>query len=67
MLESLFSKFVGLLRSPFLTNFIKTRLQQAYNFIKKRLQHKCFPVNLAKFLRTPIFAKHLRTVAFAEN
>ena len=24
------------------------------NFIKKRLQHKCFPVNIAKFLRTPI-------------
>ena len=21
------------------------------NFIKKRLQHKCFPVNIAKFLR----------------
>ena len=25
---------------------------QAYNFIKKRLQHRCFPVNIAKFLRT---------------
>ena len=24
------------------------------NFNKKRLQHKCFPVNIAKFLRTPI-------------
>ena len=24
------------------------------NFIKKRLQHICFPVNIAKFLRTPI-------------
>ena len=23
-------------------------------FIKKRLQHRCFPVNFAKFLRTPI-------------
>ena len=22
------------------------------NFIKKRLQHRCFPVNIAKFLRT---------------
>ena len=22
-------------------------------FIKKRLQHRCFPVNIAKFLRTP--------------
>ena len=26
---------------------------QAYNFIKKRLQHRCFPVNTTKFLRTP--------------
>ena len=25
------------------------------NFIKKRLWHRCFPVNFAKFLRTPIF------------
>ena len=24
------------------------------NFFKKRLQHRCFPVKLAKFLRTPI-------------
>ena len=27
------------------------------NFIKKRLQHKCFPVNSATFLRTPILKK----------
>ena len=27
---------------------------QARNFIKKRLQHKCFLVNIAKFLSTPI-------------
>ena len=26
---------------------------QACNFIKKRLQHRDFPVNIAKFLRTP--------------
>ena len=24
------------------------------NFLKKRLQHRCFHVNIAKFLRTPI-------------
>ena len=24
------------------------------NFIKKRLQHRCFPVKFAKYLRTPI-------------
>ena len=26
----------------------------ACNFIKKRLQHKCFPVSIAKFFKTPI-------------
>ena len=39
MLESLFNKAAGL---------------QASNFIKKRLQHRYFPVNIVKFLRTPI-------------
>ena len=27
--------------------------------LKKRLWHRCFPVNFAKFLRTPFFTKHL--------
>ena len=27
---------------------------QSWNFIKKRLQHRLFPVNIAKFLRTPV-------------
>ena len=36
VLESLFSKVVSL---------------EAWNFIKKKLQHRCFPVNIAKFLR----------------
>ena len=39
VLESLFNKVTGL---------------QTCNFIKKRLQHRCFPVNIAKFLRTPV-------------
>ena len=26
----------------------------------KRLQHRCFPVNFAKFLRTPFHIEHLR-------
>ena len=39
VLESLLNKDVGL---------------QACNFIKKRLQHRYFPVNIAKFLRTRI-------------
>ena len=39
VLESLFNNVAGL---------------QACNFIKKILQHRCFPMKFAKFLRTPI-------------
>ena len=28
--------------------------------IKKRLWHRCFPVNFTKFLRTPFLTEHLR-------
>ena len=28
-------------------------------FLKKRLWHKCFPVNIEKFLRTPFVTEHL--------
>ena len=39
MLESLLNKVAGL---------------KAWNFVKKRLQHRCFPVKFKKFLnRTP--------------
>ena len=34
-------------------------LGQVNNFIKKRLQHRFFPVNIAKFLRTTFFIEHL--------
>ena len=39
MSESLFNRVPGL---------------RVYNFIKRRQQHGCFPVNFAKFFRTPI-------------
>ena len=29
------------------------------SFIKKRLQHRCFPVKFAKISRTPFFTEHL--------
>ena len=32
---------------------------QAYNFIKKRLQQKCFLLNIAKFLKTVFLIEHL--------
>ena len=40
VLESLLNKVAGF---------------QVCNFIKKILQHRCFPVNIAKFLRAPIW------------
>ena len=48
MLESLFNKITAL---------------KTFSFIKKRLQHRCFPVNIAKFLSTPILKNNLRTIA----
>ena len=30
------------------------------NLLKKRLWHRCFSVNIAKFLRTPFLTEHLR-------
>ena len=40
-------------------SFYKTAGLKAYNFIKKRPQHRCFPVSIAKFLRTPFFYRTL--------
>ena len=33
---------------------------QACNFMKRRFKHSCFPVNIAKFLRTAFLIEHLR-------
>ena len=32
------------------------------NFLKKRLGHRCFPVNFANFLKTTFFAEHSRSL-----
>ena len=57
VLESLFNKIAGLKA--------KKRLQhQACNLLKKRLWHRCFPVNFAKFLGVLFFIEHLRTTAY---
>ena len=40
--------------SPFLIKIL------ACNFIEKTLQHRCFPKNIAKFVRTAFFIEHLR-------
>ena len=39
---------------------IKVARLKACDFIKTRLQHRCFPVNIAKLLRAPFFTGHLR-------
>ena len=44
-LKSLFAKVPGL---------------KTCNFVRKRLQHRLFLVNIPKFLRTPFFIKHLQ-------
>ena len=39
--------------------FNKKKALQFY--LKKRLWHRCFPVNIGKFLRTPFLTEHLWT------
>ena len=33
---------------------------EACNFTKKEIQHRCFPVNFVKFLRTSFFIEHFQ-------
>ena len=53
-----FAKFTGkhLCQGLF---FNKKRLRPV-TLIKKRLCHRCFPVNFAKFIRTIFFTEHLQ-------
>ena len=55
-----FAKFTGkhLYQRPFFRK-VAARLRPA-NLLKKSLWHRCFPVNFAKFLRTPFFTEHIR-------
>ena len=46
--QSLFNKVAGL---------------RSATLLKRRLWHRCFPVNFAKFLRTPFCTDHLWTIA----
>ena len=61
--QSLFlNKFAGLI--PSLKNTCQRLLLHCTDttLLKKRLWHRCFPVNFAKFLRTPFFTEQLRWV-----
>ena len=53
-----FTKFTGkhLCQSLFFNKVAGLRLA---TLLKKRLWHRCFPVNFVKFLRTPFFIEHL--------
>ena len=35
--------------------------------LKTRIEHRCFPVNFAKFLRTPFFIEHLWRASSARS
>ena len=39
---------------------IKLQGSRSATLLKKRLWHRCFPMNFAKFLRTPFITEHLR-------
>ena len=59
-----FAKFTGKqpCQSPF---FNKVAGLRPVTLLEKRFWHKCFPVNFAKFLRTPFLTEHLWTTASA--
>ena len=59
-----FAKFTGkhLCQSLF---FNKVAGLRSVTLLKKRLWHRCFPVNFAKFLRIPFLTEHLRWLLLA--
>ena len=57
---SIISSFSGLVMGAKFGNRCNGCKVQNCHVIKKRLQHRCFPVNFAKFLRTHFFNKLLR-------
>ena len=62
--EQVFLKFRNVHRKISVLGFLFNKYLdlKACSFIKKRLQHRCFPVKFAKILSTPFFAKHIRSL-----
>ena len=69
-----YSYFILICLSVVLWKFLRSMLESLLNkvarlkfcnFIKTRLQHRCFPVNIAKCLRTSFFTEHLRWQLFS--
>ena len=46
---------------------LDTLIGDPSNFIKKKLQHRCFPKNIAKFLRTPTLKNIILHVLYFDN
>ena len=51
-----FAKFTG---KHLCQGLFFNKVAKACNLLKKSLRHRCFPVNFAKFPRTPFFTEHL--------
>ena len=47
--------------------FNKVADLHASNFIKKRLQYRCFPMNIVKFLKNTYFEEHLITLTASKH
>ena len=45
-------------------SFNKVAGLRSATLLKKRLWHRCFPVNFSKFLRTPFLTEHLQRLLF---
>ena len=57
---------VSAVQNQSLADVLQNRCQ-ACNFIKKRLQHRCFPMKFEKFLRAPLFTEHLYLVVASSS
>ena len=55
----IFAKFTGKYLCQKSIFFNEVSGLRAFNFFKKRPQHRCFPVNVAKFLRKAFFIEHI--------
>ena len=66
--KGVFKNFVKVTGKHLCWSFFLNKISglQSTTLLKKRLHHKCFPVNFAKFLRTA-FIEQLRWLLLTEN
>ena len=57
-----FAKFTGK-HLCWSLSFNRVAVLKPVTLLKKRLQHRCFPVNFAKFFNNIFFTEHLRATA----